>query len=436
MQPLRLATISGLSLLAACSLTRETPALEDTPCEIVLGVDPCGDTLACTYIAADLMNRCRPVEVCDLMDNDRDGEIDENLDADGDGVLPCAPTPDCDDGDNTRYPGNTEVCDLVDHDCDGRPFPEDAAAADALCSDGQLCELSGCVTADCRSDRLRCGDNELCENTSPGVWECNVAPCVDCTAGEYCSTDGCQAIVGLGQPCTVNEGCSTGSCAAAESFVATSGSFAQSAASYCVEPCCTDEQCGAGEFCWTHATGLSTCWPVGLEQDATGRSSLGVALGAESCDADSDCRSGLCDTNAKRCVSACRRDTDCGGFGVVCGLTSSSLGATCIDDSDYADGGSYCGLVTIVGEDISRECGFDCPSVGFSLGTILYCDTGCADNSDCDDGSCQLSAYDGRYGTVCASVSTVETCCSDDQCSSGQCVVRQISGRALMYCDD
>ena len=65
-------------------------------------------------------------EVCDGKDNDCDGQVDEGLstDADGDGHYApgscIEPADDCDDNDNTVYPGALEVCDSKDNDCDGQ----------------------------------------------------------------------------------------------------------------------------------------------------------------------------------------------------------------------------------------------------------------------------------------------------------------------------
>jgi hypothetical protein len=66
-------------------------------------------------------------EVCDSLDNDCDGTYDENFDADGDTYTTCgtrttdgSPTdPDCDDTSGNCYPGRNEICDGKDNDCDG-----------------------------------------------------------------------------------------------------------------------------------------------------------------------------------------------------------------------------------------------------------------------------------------------------------------------------
>ncbi len=130
--------------------SRYTTVSCDAPSGYVASSDDCDDTTASVSPSAS--------ESCDGVDNDCDGATDEGLststyyaDADGDGfgdagdsTTDCtAPTDyvsdstDCDDGDDTIYPGATELCDGLDNDCDG--------SAD----DGVLGTSSACPAEDC-----------------------------------------------------------------------------------------------------------------------------------------------------------------------------------------------------------------------------------------------------------------------------------------------
>ncbi|MCB9618133.1 MAG: hypothetical protein H6721_28240 [Sandaracinus sp.] len=116
----------------------------------------CADTDAMRYPSAP--------ERCNSVDNDCDGTSDEAvtevwyLDVDGDGrgagspVTTCLPEgllssfgDDCDDGDATRFPGNTESCDGRDDDCDPNVDEGAASACGALVNaSASTCAAGGC----------------------------------------------------------------------------------------------------------------------------------------------------------------------------------------------------------------------------------------------------------------------------------------------------
>jgi hypothetical protein len=131
--------LATTALLGACR-TDKSPFEEDESWEAIVedmdgdgfsSEEDCNDSDSVIYPGAE--------ELCDGVDNNCDGEIDEGVtstfyaDTDGDGFgdpdltdEACQITEgwvttgnDCDDGDETTYPGASERCDRIDNDCDG-----------------------------------------------------------------------------------------------------------------------------------------------------------------------------------------------------------------------------------------------------------------------------------------------------------------------------
>jgi|GEM_PF-1069251 hypothetical protein len=138
-------------------------------------------------------------EVCDSADNDCDGDVDEGVksvyyyDADADGfgdvetITESCEAPsgyvedatDCDDANNTIYPGADEYCDGVDEDCDG-DVDEDALDADVwyVDNDGDSFGNTSDSLYECSQPSGTVADDTDCDDTDsstyPGAFEfCN-----------------------------------------------------------------------------------------------------------------------------------------------------------------------------------------------------------------------------------------------------------------------
>ncbi len=129
------------------------------------------------------------IEICDGKDNDCNGTIDEGVtttyyaDADGDGfgdagvtTQDCsapagyvADNTDCDDTDNTVYPGAIEICDGKDNDCNGT-IDEGVTTTYYADADGDGFGDAGVTTQDCSAPAGYVADNTDCDDTDNTVY--------------------------------------------------------------------------------------------------------------------------------------------------------------------------------------------------------------------------------------------------------------------------
>jgi hypothetical protein len=253
---------------------------------------------------------CRAVDSpCDGIDNNCDGKIDETSDRDGDGFTSCeGDQQDCNDKDPSVHPGATEVCNGKDDDCDG------VIDNGQLCGAGQTCApetgmcMSTCTTTNC---------------PPPGQCDKASQTCIDTTAPKSIE----------GGPCAADADCQ------ASLYCASSVTLGDARAAFgtniCSKPCCTSDDCAAGDVCFLSGTaGNKICVPAvkGLS-----RAAPGTGLPGSTCGTGADCRSGLCNASS-RCEDTCCNDNQCTG-GTICKF---SLGA--------GHGGFNCELPTGTGE--------------------------------------------------------------------------------------
>ncbi len=158
----------------------------------------CGDycaTATCDCDDSDPNINPAEIEICDGVDNNcQDGIADEQADADGDSVFVCNASDtslqDCNDTNDTVYPGADELCDGLDNNCDRIP-PEEEDEIDGD-GDGVMVCAGDCddTTQDVNPDQV-----EVCDGLDN---DCNgevddvadVSPAVSGAGTYYEDVDG------------------------------------------------------------------------------------------------------------------------------------------------------------------------------------------------------------------------------------------------------
>ncbi len=421
-------------------------------------------------------------ELCNAMDDDCDGRIDEgndlnddgtidpseSFDRDDDGYNQCgtdrcldpdsectfnADRIDCNDEDAAINPAANEECDATDHNCDSLSVPSDLSELDARCASiapGTICEPSlGCVPDDCSAPRNACSDDLLCDTTQdpPRCVMADCSPAACRMVGQWCDpmSGECRPRAENGTVCSVDEQCRSLVCLEPGAVRLPSSIGAK----ICMEACCTDDDCPAGQFCWDGGNGARTCLPVDVGSSTTGRTALGSAGPDAPCDEGPDCRSGRCEND--RCLSPCRHDSHCDA-GQSCSLHEVRVAGSdravlaCASGRNEAESGCStaldcqdlcCDVIldTIFGKEV--DCSRDSPWFDNECVATTFCAT----DADCGERCSYLPQPPNLARGVVAACTGGErsgACCNSRQCGA-EAVCRPFLGTGggenwLMFC--
>ncbi len=390
------------------------------------------------------VNPGRP-EVCDDgaggltgngVDDDCDGYVDEGCnpctttDADNDGASEC--DGDCDDTDDTRYPGAPEICDGLDNDCNA--FTVDNCGVSDPCNfdgdgdfgnDADVCEedfLCACIvnrSGQCQGD-YRC--TSFCNSSRTGAIGdgCEADQVCNLTLRGSANVNGCSVttdtvgtLVG-GASCSNDDQCRSGNC---DKPCVGPGCNRN----VCQDRCSSDGECDPSAKCRLVSTGSGQSTGACTPDDLFGAGTYGDA-----CTTDTACGSNACivDPNdgSTYCTTLCCSDADCGA-GAYCSyegdaspiiinngaivLTPEADAPSCSSDADCAGRGEgarcFQGQCTYQVYGTSGQCVKEVTGQGTRRGGQA-----CSQNSQCQSNFCEKDLG------IC-----IEPCCSDSTCPTG-----------------
>ena len=337
--------------------------------------------------------------------------------------------PGCDQPGGVQCVGATSVCNAGTGRCD----PSPGCAADGDCNDPDLICVNSTCTARCdRPGATACTAPQVCDSGSGRCVPGQLGLGVDCQSDVQCTSELCLSLtIGTNQvqrcstPCGASSDCPVdfrcesvsgmrfclgenvynppgvfdtpaGSTCTSASISCQSG-WCDTRGNQCLESCSRNNDCtGFGGNCWSYAQTSAS----GISYAHLCVSQPGAAAG-QSCTADDECESGICNRVDGVCATQCCAMQDCGA-GESCRL--------------YA-------LDTNAGELVKI-----CASASSSAGTT-GAGAACTQGSDCQSGLCIPERPDDPASPRKCST----TCCRESDCaalpSGGRC--RAFAGPTL-----
>lgn len=321
-----------------------------------------------------------------------------------------------------------------------------AAAAGAACDPGTLDALGSNNTAGSNSagtaGSATGGSGGSVGGSDAGGTDAGAASGAGGTGGTAGSDAGSGGATTVGKPCDANTPCPSGL------FCLDGQYLGAGQASVCTRGCCTSADCGgANSVCWPSPLGGSVCRLA----SNIGRSTPGTAAAGEPCNQDGDCRSGRCGSDGT-CVDTCCSDADCtstaapdcvftlpqngvGSFTCAAGGNAAPL-QTCNANSDCKNG--LCLNTSVLPLCAGPCCSSnDCPAIAGLAGSCGYYNAGgktarlcvlgpfgsaaagspCTKNADCRSNLC--ATLNGK--SVCS-----DACCQDSDCGDPKLGCRPI----------